>query len=152
LDKPKWFSSQYPSFADLESLAWDLGAVVSHGPIESAGIVFVKPPGFHVICLPEYLGKLDEMWQFAHEVGHLTLHRGYTTQWAHDRQEAAANRWAACALIPEERIQQYGNASLDAFIGALSAHYEDLPLENCEVRRLAAKIATIRLRALEVVA
>ena len=57
--------------------------------------------------------------------------------------------WAACALIPEARIRAHRNACLDAFVGALSAHFEDLPLTNCASRRLAGRIAKIRLKNME---
>jgi hypothetical protein len=42
----------------------------------------------------------------------------------------------------------YANASEDAMVAALSAHYEDLPLVECPQRDLAGYIASIRLRAL----
>ncbi len=64
------------------------------------------------------------------------------------KEENQAERWAACALIPESRIRAYGNASEDAMMAALSSHYEDLPLEDCPARRLAAKIARTRLHVL----
>ena len=149
---PAWFSLRYPCLFDLEAHAWSLGALVQRGACTDAGIVYVTPPGFHVICLPEDLGPLDEVWQLAHELGHLVLHEGYTSEWTYRRQEAQASRWAARALIPQAAIQRHCNASLDAFIGALSAHYEDIPLEDCPQRRMAAEIATIRLKAVEEVA
>jgi hypothetical protein len=146
---PTWFSRRYPTYADLENLAWALGAVVEVGPCASAGIVFLEPPDFTTICLPEGLGPLTTMWQLAHELGHLTQHRGYTTAFAHDRQEAQASRWAARALIPGSAIRRHQNASVDAFIAALSAHYEEIPPVDCPQRRLAAEIAIIRLGAVE---
>ena len=149
---PSWFSRRYPEIVDLEAHAWTLGAGVEYGPCSSAGIVFMKPPAFTVICIPKDLGPLATIWQLAHELGHLVLHEGYINDFSHDRQEAAASRWAARALIPEAAVRRYRNASLDAFIAALSAHYEHLPLHDCPQRRLAAVIATIRLKAVEEVA
>jgi len=149
---PSWFSRRYPTLLDLEEHAWALGAVVMRGAIPSAVIVFVPAPGFHVICLPMGLSQLEEVWQLAHELGHLVLHEGYGGEWARGRQEAAAMRWAAQALIPESAVRRHKNASQDSFIGALSAHYEDIPLHDCPQRRLAAEIATIRLKAVEEVA
>jgi Zn-dependent peptidase ImmA (M78 family) len=113
-----------------------------------AGIVYVEAPGFTTVCIPQGLDPLDEMWQLSHEIAHLTLHHGYTSPWSHDRQEHQADRWAAQAMIPEEAVRRYRNASLDAFIGALSKHYQDLPLENCPERDLASKIARIRLETI----
>jgi hypothetical protein len=123
--------------------------MVERGPCREAGIVFMETPAFHVICLPEGLGHIEEMWQLAHELAHLVLHQGYTSPWTCDRQESQAFRWAARALIPEAAVRRHGNASVDAFIAALSAHYEDLPMHDCPERRLAAQIAIIRLRAVE---
>jgi len=102
-----------------------------------------------VLVVPDHSSALARAWSLAHELGHLVLHLGYTSPWSRAKQETQAERWAACALIPEGRVQKHGNASLDAFIGALSAHFEDLPLENCPARRLAAKIARIRLKAID---
>ena len=146
---PPWFSRRYPTLADLEAHAWDLRAVVMWGPCEVAGVVLVEPPGFSTVCLPEGLGPLAEIWQLAHELGHLRLHSGYTTPFAHDRQEAQASRWAARALIPASAIRRHQNASVDAFMAALSAHHEHLPLHDCPERRLAAEIALTRLGAVE---
>lgn len=147
MQNPSWFSRRYPTLADLEAHAWDFRAVVLRGPCEVAGVVLMEPPDFNVVCLPEGLGPLAEVWQLAHELGHLRLHAGYTTRFAHDRQEAQASRWAARALIPDSAIRRHQNASVDAFIAALSAHHEDLPLRDCPERRLAAEIALIRLGA-----
>jgi hypothetical protein len=85
----------------------------------------------------------------AHELGHLTLHGGYTSRWTHDRQEHQAHRWAARALIPEAAVQRYHNASVDAFVGALSKHYQDIPLRDCPERELAGTIARMRLLLVE---
>ena len=104
------------------------------------------------IILPQSVGQLRLVWLMAHELGHLVLHGGYVSRWTHDRQEAAADRWAARALVPESAVRRHRNASVDAFIGALSSHYEDIPLYDCPERRLAAEIATIRLKAVEEVA
>lgn len=147
---PSWFSRRYPTLADLEAAAWDLNAVVVRGPISKACIVYSPDPEDPtVICLPAELGPLEEMWQLAHELAHLVMHAGYSSPWARGRQEAAADRWAARALIPETAVRRHKNACADAFIGALSAHYEDLPLQDCNARNLAAKIAQIRLSLVE---
>ena len=153
MDFPPWLGRRYPTLTHLEDAAWAYGAVVIRGPIDHACIAYSPDPAdVTVICLPEGLGVLAECWQLAHELGHLVLHAGYSSPWAYDRQEAAAMRWAAQALIPESAVRRHKNASLDAFIGALSAHFEDIPLHDCPQRRLAAEIATIRLRAVEEVA
>lgn len=104
------------------------------------------------IWIPEAAGLLQQFWWLAHELGHLLHHVGPRAQLLHSKGEHQASQWAARALIPQARIRAYANASLDAFIGALSAHYEDLPLWDCPARRLAADIAIIRLRAVEEVA
>ena len=149
MNNPGWFTRRYPNVADLEAHAWLLGALVERGACGAAGVVFVEPPGFTTICLPVGLGPLDETWQLAHELGHLMLHEGYISEWTYQKQEAQASRWAARALIPEAAIRRHQNASVDAFIAALSAHYEDIPLCDCPQRRLAAEIAMIRLGAVE---
>jgi hypothetical protein len=64
------------------------------------------------------------------------------------KQEFRADVWAVCALIPFDRIQAHQNACEDAMIAALSAHFEDIPLTDCPVRRLAGRIAQIRLQTL----
>lgn len=150
---PGWYGRRYPTLQDLEDHAWDLGAMVVRGPIYSACIVYSNDPeDCTVICLPAGLPPLEEHWQLAHELGHLTLHAGYTTPWAHGRQEAQADRWAARALIPQARVRAHANASVDAFVAALSAHYEEIPLEDCATRHLAGKIARVRLGLVEEVA
>jgi hypothetical protein len=146
---PSWFSRRYPDLSDLVGFAWEMRAVVVYGPIDEAGIVLMEPPAFTTICMPEGLGPLAQRWQLAHELGHLALHHGYTTPFAHDKQEAQACRWAARALIPAAAIRRHQNASVDAFIAALSAHHEEIPLVDCPQRRLAAEIALIRLGAVE---
>lgn len=148
-----WFGRRYPSIKDLEDAAWQLGCVVVRGPVSNA---FFIPPSaalpYGTIGIPDTHGPLETAWALAHEVGHALLHAGRLGPLQRDKQEAQADRWAARALIPRARVAHHRNASLDAFIGALSAHYEELPLEDCAARRLAARIAQIRLRAVEEVA
>jgi Zn-dependent peptidase ImmA (M78 family) len=97
------------------------------------------------IFVPISVGPLEKIWLLCHELGHLVLHDGYAGPLQWNRQESMAERWAACTMIPEQRIRAHDNASLDALIAALSAHYEDIPLIDCPARYLAAKIARIRL-------
>jgi len=144
---PDWYGHRYPSRQDLEQFAEQLGTpvVVDGFPVA----VFVPAAaGGPMIGLPEGKGPLEHAWNLAHELGHLVQHTGPLPR-SRAKQEAQANRWAACALIPEARIQLYQNASVDAFIGALSANYEEIPPENCASRKLAARIARFRLKALE---
>ena len=142
---PSWYGRSYPTLDDLEAYAWELGAVVVYGPV-SAGAYF---PGsdweLPVIVIPREAGLLAQVWALAHELGHLVQHAGPGGALKWSKCEAQANRWAACALIPEARIRAHRNACLDAFVGALSAHFEDLPLTNCASRRLAGRIARTRL-------
>lgn len=142
-----WYGRRYPSLEDLESAAWDLGAVVVYGAIPTA-FCCMHPEG-PIIGLPEGVGPLETAWLLAHELGHLAKHCGYISEWTFSRQEHGAEAWAACALIPELAVQRYKNASVDAFIGALSKHYEDLPLVNCRAREVAGIIARIRLSMVE---
>lgn len=95
---------------------------------------------------------MERVYLLAHELGHLVQHSGPRGALLYAKDEHKADQWAVCALIPWDRIKNHANASLDAFIGALSAHYEDIPLEDCPQRALAAHIAMIRLRALKEVA
>ncbi len=154
MHNPNWYSRRYPNLADLVSLAESLGTRVHFqtAGIKAAVVAQMDAPGVSVIFLPGGQGLLEEMWQLGHELAHMLMHRGYISQWTHDRQEAQACRWAARALIPEAAIRRHRNASIDAFIAALSAHYEDLPMEDCPQRRLAAEIARIRLKAVDEVA
>jgi len=144
---PTWHGFTYPTYEQIESFAWDLGAVVVNGPIKHAVICWSAED--IVICMPDSLSPLERIWELTHEVAHLVLHRGYTSESARSRQEAQANRWAACALIPEERIRMHSNACEDAMIAALSAHYEDIPMVPCPQRELAHHIAVVRLNALK---
>jgi Zn-dependent peptidase ImmA (M78 family) len=148
---PHWYGLHYPTIEDLEAYAWELGAKVVYGNGNiSKGAYF---PAFEdygipaVLVVPNHSSHLAQIWSLAHELGHLVLHMGYTSPWTRAKQETQAERWAACALIPEARIRKYENASLDAFIAALSAHFEDLPLHDCPQRKLAGKIARIRLKS-----
>ena len=141
-----WFGQRYPSFEDLVVLAENLGCRVGRADLGDQALFICpetkEPP---VILLP-HEGGLVATWLLAHECGHLIHHSGPKTVLTYGRDEARADRWGACALIPEARIRLYKNASEDSFIGALSANYEDLPLEDCPIRSLAGKIARIRLQ------
>jgi hypothetical protein len=151
---PNWYGKKYPSIEDMESYAALHGAIVARGSIPGALYVpggAVEPESPPMILLP-IRGPLEMAWLFAHELGHLVQHAGRRGEYLRSKDEAAADRWAARALIPEAAVRRHRNASLDAFIAALSAHYEDLPLEDCPQRRLAARIANIRLKAVEEVA
>ena len=149
---PQWFGRRYPTLDDLLAAAEACGCAVGSAPIPIAMFVPAEGPAPAVILLPRQAGLLERCWLLAHELGHLHLHAGPRGPLLEGRDEAAADRWAARALIPQARVARHGNASLDAFIAALSAHYEDLPLFDCPARRLAARIATIRLRAVQEVA
>ena len=152
---PHWYGKKYPSFEQLEAFAVGLGARVGVGDVP--GALFVPPGAVDdespaMILLPERAGLLQRMWLLAHEAGHLARHSGAAPAARAKKVEAQADRWAAMALIPESAVRRHQNASVDAFIAALSAHYEDLPLEDCPQRELAAKIARIRLHLMEEVA
>ena|ERR1051326_4284948 len=143
---PNWYANKYPSFEDLVSHAEELGVAVTTGRFPTGAFFHGDVP---VILVPGQKGELLKTWCLAHELGHLMQHTGPKGRLMWAKDEWAANRWAACALIPKSRVVAHGNASLDAFIGALSVHYEWLPPEDCEARRLAAHIARHRLRCLE---
>ena len=151
MQSPKWYGARYPNIDDLKSFAVSQGAVLAYADIPFS-VFLPDVEGVRVIILPNGLGLLDECWSLAHELGHLVKHSGPKGVRSHGKEEAQANQWAARALIPSARIRHHQNASLDTFIGALSAHYEELPLWDCPQRRLAARIAEIRLGALEDVA
>lgn len=145
---PAWLGRKYPTFDDLVEFAWKLGAFVIIGATPIAFCTMPGPEGVAVIGIPEDRGPLGRTWGLAHELGHLVQHTGPRGALLWSKDEAQANRWAACALIPEAAIRRHANASLDAFIGALSRHYEDIPLIDCPERALAAEIARIRLQSL----
>jgi len=126
------------------------GARVVMRPLPTAAYVpgiLDAPP---IILVPTQFGPLAMMWALAHELGHLRLHVGPGNKLIRSKNEQQANKWAACALIPDARIRLYQNASVDAFIAALSANYEDLPMSDSPSRALAHKIAQYRLNALSV--
>lgn len=148
---PAWYGRRYPTHDDLLALADLLGAGVADAPVPF-GLFFPDVIGVPVILLPQGAGPLERTWHLAHELGHLILHTGPRGDFLHGKDEAQADRWAAQALIPHAAVLRYRNASLDAFIGALSKHYEDIPFTDCPARKLAARIARIRLRTLEEVA
>jgi hypothetical protein len=146
---PEWYGHRYPTYEDLESFVWTLGAIVMPSPLDISTFTPSLYKGMvPVLGIPSIFGELEKTWSLAHEIGHLTQHSGPKGELFYSKGEFQANRWAACALIPKSRIFVHGNACQDAFIAALSAHFEDLPLADCPQRRLAAKIANIRLRIL----
>jgi len=149
MEFPSWYGLRYPSFEDLECFSSSLKVTIDYEDLPM-GLYFPNIMGVPVIVLPEVASPLERMWHLAHELGHAVQHSGPKGKRSHGKEEAQANRWAACALIPEARILLHQNACLDAFIGALSAHYEDLPLEDCPARRLAGEIAKHRIKALKV--
>jgi len=148
-NNPSWFGRKYPTWNDLLQYAEKLGCKVGYADI-GENALFVAGMGSQppAIILPAEDGLLA-FWLLAHELFHLSHHTGPRSQLLYSKGETQADQWAARALIPEHRIRAHGNASLDAFIAALSAHYEDLPLIDCPARRLAAHIAGVRLKLLE---
>lgn len=149
VEPPEWFGLRYPTLADLEDLAEQLGAVVIWTRSSQAAYRAAYADVSSAIYIPRHAGLLQQHWLLAHELGHLVHHSGPKGGLSHGREEWTAKRWAACALIPMARIQAYANASQDALIGALSAHYEDIPFNDCPSRELAAEIARIRIKDLE---
>lgn len=143
-----WFGHRYPKWRDLEQAAEALGAVVVENETPAAAFIADPALGGPMIVIPNDLPPLERIWNLAHELGHLVHHAG-PRPLARSKQECQANRWASCALIPKARIRAHKNASVDTLIGALAAHYQMIPPENCPERSLAAKIAKVRLSALE---
>jgi hypothetical protein len=146
---PKWYGTAYPSYEDLIMFAESFG--VAFRPTDMPMAVYAPPMYGHPpgIYIPRYYGPLQAVWELAHEIGHLCRHSGHKNELFYSKDEAQANHWAACALIPKARIDYHQNASIDTFMAALSANYEPLPLYDCHVRTLAHEIATIRIEALE---
>ena len=147
MQNPAWLGVRYAKFQDLEALAASIGVGIGYAPIPF-GLFYPSMMGVPVVLLPEDAGPLEMIWSLAHELGHAIRHSGPKGSLSYGKEEAQASRWAACALIPYERIAAYGNASEDAMVAALSAHYEDLPYEDCPARALAGSIARIRLESL----
>jgi hypothetical protein len=145
---PAWYSKRYPTEADLSAFAEAIGAWVTLAPLPAAAFIPGEGGGPSVILIPNQHGPLATVWSLAHEIGHLCQHSGQKGRLFWSKDEAQANRWAACALIPGARVRLYNNASIDAFIASLSANYEDIPPENCPARCLAHKIAQFRLQAM----
>lgn len=150
--EPAWYGRRYPTHEDLETLAAELGCWVDQTALGKAAFVVGEAGEPPVILVPGRHGPLEQAWALAHELGHLVQHAGPKGELRWSQDEAAANRWAARALIPEAAIRRHRNASQDALVAALWRHFEEFPLEDCPVRRLAGRIAQLRLKALEVVA
>jgi len=149
---PSWFGNRYPQLEDMIVFAESLGAKVTWAEVGEDAVYFAADAAAGepaVIVLPINVGPLRMAWLMAHELGHLVLHGGYVSKWSRDRQESQASRWAVRALIPDKAIRQYRNACEDAFIAALSKHFEDIPFIDCPERQLAAFIARIRLSILQ---
>ncbi|MDR2697138.1 MAG: ImmA/IrrE family metallo-endopeptidase [Holophagales bacterium] len=142
---PGWYGQKYPTLDDLVDFGSGLGADICFDRIVSAVYFAEAPP---LILIPVQHGSLATMWALAHELGHLCQHSGPKGRPFWGKDEYQANKWAACALIPEARIQLHQNASVDNFIAALSANYEDIPPIDCHARNLAYKIACHRLDVL----
>ena len=151
MNNPAWYGVNYPTEIDLVTCAESVGARVGTHPLRKPAFINAMLGAPPMILLPDHFGPLEMAWALAHELGHLSLHEGPGGVAVRSKDEAQANRWAACALIPAARVAFYNNASIDAFIAALSAHYEDLPPHNCRERELAHRIALYRLDALRAV-
>jgi len=155
---PDWYGERYPTELDLVSCAEAIGAWVALRPLPAAAYIQGLPGAPPMLFVPSQRGPLATAWALAHELGHLCQHSGPpapadgdrapSLRLIRSRDEHQANRWAACALIPEARIRHYMNAGIDSFMAALSANYEDLPPCDCPQRALAHKIAQHRLDAL----
>lgn len=147
LRQPAWYGRSYPSIEDMEEFAASMGAAV----IKTRASVACYWPGDELhasgIFIPDRIGPLEGAWLLAHELGHLVQHAGPRGELLWAKDERTADRWAACALIPEAAVRRHQNACEDSFVAALSRHFEDLPPIDCPSRRLAGKIAAIRLKA-----
>ena len=143
-----WYGQTYPSETDLTNLAEDLGACVLFGRYRSAAFVYPVLDTPPMLIVPTQHGPLATIWGLAHELGHLRRHGGPGNVHQNRCNERQANHWAACALIPQARIDFHQNACMDTFLLALSTHYEPLPKRDCPARRFAARIAQYRLDAL----
>jgi hypothetical protein len=156
---PSWYGERYPTEIDLVSCAEAIGAWVALRPLPAAAYISAVLGAPPIIFVPNQRGPLATAWGLAHELGHLCQHSGPpiltdgdsapSLHLVRSKNEHQANKWAACALIPDARIRHYGNASIDAFMAALSANYEDLPPADCPQRALAHKIAQHRLNAIK---
>ncbi|WP_316411292.1 ImmA/IrrE family metallo-endopeptidase [Mesoterricola sediminis] len=147
MQNPDWFGNSYPDFHTMLGLAEENRIGVGFADVPF-GLYYPNIMGVRVIVIPNGVSPLMRIWALAHELGHAFQHSGAKGSLSYRKEEVQASRWAAQALIPIQRICMYQNASIDAFIGALSAHYEDIPFEDCPARDLAASIAKYRLSAL----
>ena len=85
---------------DLETLAWDLGAVVVYGDVPAAFFVpdrALFPDVGPIIGLPKGRSLEKTTFSLAHELGHLVLgHRVRLKPWF--IREVEANHWAKQVL------------------------------------------------------
>ena len=145
--RPAWYGKHYTSIDKLIDFAESLSAFV-HFDHEAPDALYLPFKPIPFIIIPAHYKPLEATWKLAHEIGHLLQHSGPKGKQYWSKEELQAEQWAAGALIPIKRIMEYNNASIDAFIASLSAHYEDLPLIDCPARELAHTIAKIRLETL----
>ena len=148
LGNPEWYGWKYPSEDDLVDFGDEKAALVIWYPGRVAAFLPETESEAAAIFVPQRGGNLSRCWVLAHELGHLVQHSGPRGEMLWGKDERQADRWAACAMIPEEAVVRYRNACVDSFIAALWAHYENFQFEDCPSRSLAGRIAGIRLACL----
>lgn len=67
-------------------------------------------PQYKRIHVRPGMGPINHLCTLAHEIGHAVLgHFSQPPPWLHDRQERAADEWAAKKLIPLENYEEAEN-------------------------------------------
>lgn len=143
---PWWYGRYHPKLKDLVVFGESLGAGIHLDHLPAAVFVPDDPP---IIMVPCQHGHLSTVWTLAHELGHLCHHSGRDGQLHWHAGEHKANQWAAGALLPSQRMPLIGFLRLDDLIDDLSNHFEYLHPQNHDARKLARKIARIRLRSIK---
>lgn len=144
---PWWYGVEFPTLNELEALANNTGVPVAYVRTKQP---FLQWDNIGPLCIivPNYNGPLARSWAVAHELAHLLLGHGPLGAHLGSPQEVEADEWAACALIPNTRLHEYGSPCVGSLINALSRNFQEAP-PNGGIRKLAARIAYARLRTIE---
>lgn len=150
-----WYGERCPTFEEMEAVALNLGVQVAiHPDFDVPRYLWDEHGDPWVICIPSQFGPLARLWALAHELGHIICHGDPPIdREQHRTQEAEADEWAACALIPGSVFEEGGTPTPHHLVYFLRKHYQAFTTQKDDrVRALAYRIAFTRMKAMEEVA